>query len=67
MVEVFPQKTGLFIEGLSHRQGEIFQSVERALCVVESHRPVLRLFAGRDFWMLASIEATISSTVLNGP
>jgi hypothetical protein len=68
VVQVLDQKAGLLIKRLADRGRKTLERVEGGFGVFELHRAGLAfLFAVRVFFMLASMEAAISSALLNGP
>jgi hypothetical protein len=68
MRQVLKEKARLFVKSLSNAGGDLLEGGESSVRVFELHRAALAFrFATRSFLMFASIEAAISSAVLNGP
>ena len=68
MLEIRNQESCLLIKGLANSDPELAQSDESILSVVKFQGAFLALFlAALSLPMLASIEAAVSSAVLNGP
>ena len=68
VVEIGDQENRLLIEGLAYRKREMAQGPEGVLSIGKLHCASFDFFfAIRRFLILASMEAAISSAVLNGP